>query len=150
MNILHEAKNVKENIAFLPGTLNSELTIPALLQPPENYGSLLPNQKSIGKSMKDNTLRFLRLILYLTAGAMGVFLIQTLAEVLLTQLSLPRLSSLTPAEARSLVNLLNGKLNQAMSILFIVTGMAVPLTANLYSLKFLDLFDIVHHSHLGL
>jgi hypothetical protein len=36
--------------------------------------------------------------------------------------------------------MLNGKLNQAMSILFIVTGMAVPLTANLYSLKFLELF----------
>jgi hypothetical protein len=90
--------------------------------------------------MKDNTLRFLRLILYLIAGAMGIFLVQTFAELLSTQLSLPRLSSLTPAEARSLVNLLSRNLNQAMSILFIVTGMAVPLTANLYSLKFLDLF----------
>ncbi len=90
--------------------------------------------------MKDNTLRFLRLILYLIAGGMGVFLIQTLAELLFTGLSLPGLSTLTPIEARSLVNLLNRMLNQAMSILFIVTGMAVPLTANLYSLKFLDLF----------
>ena len=90
--------------------------------------------------MKDNTLRFLRLILYLIAGAMGVFLVQTFAELLSTQISLPPLSSLTPAEARSLVNLLSRNLNQAMSILFIVTGMAVPLTANLYSLKFLDLF----------
>jgi len=90
--------------------------------------------------MKANTLRFLRLILYLIAGAMGVFLVQTFAELLSTQISLPPLSSLTPAEARSLVNLLSRNLNQAMSILFIVTGMAVPLTANLYSLKFLDLF----------
>src|SRR5512135_1236433 len=90
--------------------------------------------------MKDNTIRFLRLIFYLIAGALSIFLVQTLAELLFTQLSLPRLSSLTPAEARNLVNLLNRGLNQAMSILFIVTGMAVPLTANLYSLKFLDLF----------
>ena len=90
--------------------------------------------------MKDNTLRFLRMILFLIMGALGIFVAQTLAELLFTELSLPRLSGLTPAEARSLVNLLNGKLNQAMSILFIVTGMAVPLTANLYSLKFLELF----------
>lgn len=90
--------------------------------------------------MKDNTLRFLRMILYLILGALGIFVVQTVAELFSTGLSLPRLSSLTPVEARSLVNLLNGKLNQAMSILFIVTGMAVPLTANLYSLKFLDLF----------
>ena len=90
--------------------------------------------------MKDNTLRFLRMILYLIMGALGIFVVQTLAELLFTGLSLPGLSTLTPAEARNLVNLLNGKLNQAMSILFIVTGMAVPLTANLYSLKFLELF----------
>jgi hypothetical protein len=90
--------------------------------------------------MKDNTLRFLRLILYLILGTLGIFVVQTIAEVFITELSLPPLSSLTPAEARILVNMLNGKLNQAMSILFIVTGMAVPMTANLYSLKFLDLF----------
>jgi hypothetical protein len=90
--------------------------------------------------MKDNTLRFLRMILYLILGALTIFVVQTLAELFFTGISLPRLSSLTPVEARTLVNLLNGKLNQAMSILFIVTGMAVPLTANLYSLKFLELF----------
>jgi len=90
--------------------------------------------------MKHNTLRFLRMILFLVMGALGIFVVQTLAEIFFTGLSLPGLSTLTPAEARTLVNLLNGKLNQAMSILFIVTGMAVPLTANLYSLKFLELF----------
>ena len=90
--------------------------------------------------MKDNTPRFLRMILYIIMGAMWIFVVQALAELLFTELTLPKLTSLTPAEARSLVNLLNGKLNQAMSILFIVTGMAVPLTANLYSLKFLELF----------
>jgi hypothetical protein len=90
--------------------------------------------------MKNNSLRFLRMILFLIMGALGIFVVQTLAEILFTGLPLPGLSALTPAEARTLVNLLNGKLNQAMSILFIVTGMAVPLTANLYSLKFLELF----------
>jgi len=90
--------------------------------------------------MKDNTLRFLKMVLYIIMGALGIFAAQTAAELLFTELSPPRLSSLTPDKARSLVELLNGKLNQAMSILFIVTGMAVPLTANLYSLKFLELF----------
>ena len=90
--------------------------------------------------MNDNALRFLRMILYIVMGALGIFVVQTVAELLFTEHSLPRLSSLTPAEARILVDLLNGKLTQAMSILFIVTGMAVPLTANLYSLKFLELF----------
>ena len=90
--------------------------------------------------MKDNTFRFLRLILFLIMGALGIFVVQTLAEILFTGISLPALSTLPPAEARNLVNLLNRNLNQGMSILFIVTGMAVPLTANLYSLKFLELF----------
>jgi len=90
--------------------------------------------------MRHNTLRFLRMILFLIMGALGIFLVQTLAELLFTALSPPQLSALTSSEARSLVNLLNAKLNQAMAILFIVTGMAVPLTANLYSLKFLELF----------
>jgi len=90
--------------------------------------------------MKDNTLRFLRMIFYLILGTLGIYVVQAVGELFFTGLSLPSLSALTPAEARSLVNLLNGKLNQSMSILFIVTGMAVPLTANLYSLKFLELF----------
>ncbi len=90
--------------------------------------------------MKDNTLRFVRMILYIIMGALGILVVQTLAELFFMDLSLPRLTSLAPAEARSLVTLLNGKLNQATSILFIVTGMAVPLTANLYSLKFLEFF----------
>ena len=90
--------------------------------------------------MKDSLHRFLRMIFYIVMGAVGIFMVQTFAELLFTGVSLPRLTSLTPIEARNLVNMLNGKLNQAMSILFIVTGMAVPLTANLYSLKFLEFF----------
>jgi hypothetical protein len=90
--------------------------------------------------MKDNTLRFLRTILFIVAGALGIVFVQSALEILFSGTSLHRLNSLNPAEAGSLLNLLNGKLNQAMGVLFIVTGMAVPLTANLYSLKFLELF----------
>lgn len=39
--------------------------------------------------MKDNTLRFLRMILFLIMGALGIFVVQTLAELLFTGLSLP-------------------------------------------------------------
>ena len=90
--------------------------------------------------MKDNTLSFLKTILFIVAGALGVIFVQSALEILFGGIPLHRLDSLTPAEAGSLLNVLNGKLNQAMGVLFIVTGMAVPLTANLYSLKFLELF----------
>ena len=90
--------------------------------------------------MRDNTLRFLKTLLFIAAGALGIFFVQSALELLITKTSLHHLSSLSSSEAQSLLNSFNGKLNQAMGVLFIVTGMAVPLTANLYSLKFLEFF----------
>ena len=90
--------------------------------------------------MQGNTLQFLRLLFFMAAGALGVFFLQTVIEILFSSYPLQRLSLLTPAESRDLITLLNGKLNQAMGVIFIAVGMAVPLTANLYSLKFLDFF----------
>ncbi len=90
--------------------------------------------------MKDNTLHFLKTLLFIFAGALVILFVQSTLELLFSGLPLFRLHSLSPAEAGSLLGTLNRKLNQAMGVLFIVTGMAVPLTANLYSLKFLELF----------
>ncbi len=90
--------------------------------------------------MKDNTLRFLKTGLFIVVVALGIVFVQSALEILFSGPPLRHLESLSAAEARSLLNMLNGKLNQAMGVLFIVTGMAVPLTANLYSLKFLELF----------
>ena len=90
--------------------------------------------------MKANAHRFLKTLSLIAAGAVGIFFIQSALELLWSSLPLHGLASLSAAESRSLLNLLSAKLNQAMGVLFIVTGMAVPLTANLYSLKFLELF----------
>jgi hypothetical protein len=90
--------------------------------------------------MQGNTLQFLRLLFFMAAGALGVFFLQTVIEILFSSYPFHRLSLLNPAESRDLIALLNGKLNQAMGVIFIAVGMAVPLTANLYSLKFLDFF----------
>ena len=90
--------------------------------------------------MKDNTRRFLKTALFIVAVALGIVFVQSALEILFSGTPLHHLDSLNAAEARSLLSMLNRNLNQAMGILFIVTGMAVPLTANLYSLKFLELF----------
>ncbi len=90
--------------------------------------------------MKDNELRFLKSILLMAGIGGGILIAQTILEILMGGASPKHLSSLTPHEAQNLMNLLNGKLTQAMSVIFIVTGMAVPLTAHMYSLKFLDFF----------
>lgn len=73
-------------------------------------------------------------------GVLAVFTVQLGLELIFNQYPVHRLSSLSPGEARDLLILLNGKLNQAMGVVFITVGLAVPLTANMYSLKFLDLF----------
>lgn len=97
-------------------------------------------KKAQNAGMKDNTFRFLRVIFFLTLGTLGFFALQLILEFVISDYPLSRLSSFTGDEARNLINLLNGKLNQAMGVVFIAVGMAVPLTANMYSLKFLDLF----------
>ena len=50
------------------------------------------------------------------------------------------LLTMTSAEARHLNNALNRNLNQLMAVAFTTVAIAVPLTANMYSLKFLEFF----------
>ena len=88
----------------------------------------------------DNTLRFFRGILLMAIGVLGVFLAQMLLELILSDYPLSRLSATSLDEARDFINLLNSKLVQAMGVVLIAVGLAVPLTANMYSLKFLDFF----------
>jgi len=90
--------------------------------------------------MRENTLRFVRAMVIMVLGCAGVFCLQSLLEHLFTGYPLGRLSSLNASEARDLVNGLNVKLNQALAVTFVAVGMAVPLTANMYSLKFLEFF----------
>jgi hypothetical protein len=73
-------------------------------------------------------------------GCVGVFCLLSLLEYVFTGYPLGRLSSLSVHEAREIVNGLNVKLNQTLAVTFVVVGMAVPLTANMYSLKVLEFF----------
>ncbi len=50
------------------------------------------------------------------------------------------LTTMTSDEARHLNNALNRNLNQLMAVAFTTVAIAVPLTANMYSLKFLEFF----------
>lgn len=90
--------------------------------------------------MKDNTLRFLQGIFLVAIAAGGVFSVQLVIELALSDYPLSPLSSMSPNEARNFINLLNSKLNQALQVIFVVVALAVPLTANMYSVKFLDWF----------
>ena len=73
-------------------------------------------------------------------GVLGVFSVQLILEFMISDYPLDRLSAIRPDEARDFINLLNSKLVQAMGVVLIAVGLAVPLTANMYSLKFLDYF----------
>ena len=90
--------------------------------------------------MRENALRFVRAMVLMVLGCVGVFCLVSLLEHVFTGYPLGRLSSLNANEAREFVNGLNVKLNQTLAVTFVAVGMAVPLTANMYSLKFLDFF----------
>jgi hypothetical protein len=90
--------------------------------------------------IEDNTLRFFRAIFFMAIGVLGIFSAQLVMDVIFSDYSLSLLSAIRPDEARDFINLLNSKLVQAMGVVLIAVGLAVPLTANMYSLKFLDFF----------
>lgn len=96
-----------------------------------------PGQRT---KIKDNTLRFFRGIFFMAIGVLGIFSAQMLLDLIFSDYSLSLLSAIRPDEARDFINLLNSKLVQAMGVVLIAVGLAVPLTANMYSLKFLDFF----------
>jgi len=76
----------------------------------------------------------------MAVGVSTVFLAQMVLELFYSGYPLSHLSTISPDEARDFINLLNSKLVQAMGVVLIAVGLAVPLTANMYSLKFLDFF----------
>ena len=76
----------------------------------------------------------------MAVGILVIFSAQLVLELVISGYPLNRLSAISPNEAREFLNLLNSKLIQAMGVVLIAVGLAVPLTANMYSLKFLDFF----------
>ncbi len=88
----------------------------------------------------NNAILFLRGVLLL-AAAMTLFMtLQLAADLISSGLPLSRLAESGVVEARHLNNLINRNLNQLMAVIFTSVAIAVPLTANLYSLKFLEFF----------
>ncbi len=90
--------------------------------------------------MGGNIFPFIRGILILAMVTALFFTGELLLEGDLGGFSLSRMFSFDQEQANRLLGTLNVKLNQAMAVAFIAVGIAVPLTANMYSVKFLDFF----------
>jgi hypothetical protein len=92
------------------------------------------------QGMKTNVILFVRGILILALLTAGWFALELFWEMASGDFSIRGLFAIDREEARSLLSFLNVKLNQAIAVAFIAVGIAVPLTANMYSVKFLDFF----------
>lgn len=101
--------------------------------------------------MSREYLRLLRMV-FVIAGCITLFLgAQLLADIVLGAAS-GQLFEFSPNDFRNLVNALNRSFNQLLAIVFTTVAIAVPLTANMYSVKLLDHFirDRVNLVVLGL
>ncbi len=89
--------------------------------------------------MKGNVLTLARGVLVmaaiLAATAAAVFV-----DALRLGVPLSHLGGFDPSEARNLINAISRAGNQLVAVVFTTVSIAVPLTANMYSLKFLEFF----------
>lgn len=83
---------------------------------------------------------FVRGVLMLVLGMVALFSVGLLFDLSAAGVSPWQLAQFDAAQARHLNNLLNRNLNQLVAVVFTMVAIAVPLTANLYSLKFLEFF----------
>ena len=90
--------------------------------------------------MNSEGRRLIRIFFTLASGISIALALETLLNVWAAAGSLTRIFSFSTADARFLVNGLSGNFNQLLAIIFTTVAIAVPLTANMYSVKFLDLF----------
>ncbi len=97
-------------------------------------------------------LRLLRMVFFI-AGSIVLFLAaQTAIELLRSGRSAAGIFVLGPEDVRHFANTFNRSFNQLLAIVFTTVAIAVPLTANMYSVKLLELFirDKVNLLVLGL
>ena len=90
--------------------------------------------------MKRDSLTFARGVVILAAIILLLVIVDIFVDVLGGRYPLARLAAFDYNEARFVVDVSNRGLNQLLALVFTVVAIAVPLTANLYSLKFLELF----------
>ena len=90
--------------------------------------------------MAKNTFTFARGVVLMAAAFLLLITIELGLDLSSGGVSFNHLLTMTSAEARHLNNALNRNLNQLMAVAFTTVAIAVPLTANIYSLKFLEFF----------
>jgi predicted membrane protein DUF2254 len=90
--------------------------------------------------MKDNALGVVRGVLLLAAAMLILSFALLALDVGRAGYDLGDLRVLSVAEARHLTSVFSRASNQLMAIVFTAIAIAVPLTANMYSLKFLEFF----------
>ena len=102
--------------------------------------------------IRPHVRRILLAIATLGAAMLGLAFVVSLPDILRSGIGLGRLSHFSVEEARSLNGLIGRGLNQLLAATFLTVAVAVPLTANMYSVKFLDFFvkDPVNTGVLGL
>jgi hypothetical protein len=83
---------------------------------------------------------FARGVVNLAAAALLIIGLVTTADLVAWGYSPARLAAFDYPTARFVADLTNRGLNQLLALSFTVVAIAVPLTANLYSLKFLEFF----------
>ena len=90
--------------------------------------------------MKRDSLLFLRAVLLLAAALLVVVAASVAVDLAAVRTPMLRLAVMDYAEAHFLADATNRGLNQLLAVAFTVVAIAVPLTANQYSLKFLEFF----------
>ncbi len=90
--------------------------------------------------MKSNVLLLVRGVVVMAALMLLVMGAELVLDVSAGRYAVPRLAAFNAAEARHLNNALNRNFNQLVAVAFTTVAIAVPLTANMYSLKFLEFF----------
>ena len=90
--------------------------------------------------MRQNTLLFARGIIGMALLMLVILIVGLMIDLGYGRYPLRDLVGFNPIEARQLNNLLARNLNQLLAVTFTTVAIAVPLTANMYSLKFLEFF----------
>lgn len=85
-------------------------------------------------------LRLLRMV-FVIAGCIALFIVaQTVVELTRSGRPLADLFVFSSNDLRNFVNAMNRSFNQLLAIVFTTVAIAVPLTANMYSVKLLEMF----------
>jgi len=90
--------------------------------------------------MGQSIFNFARGVIVMAVAFLLIIAIELGVDLASNNVPFEQLTTMTADEARHLNNALSRNLNQLMAVTFTTVAIAVPLTANMYSLKFLEFF----------